>query len=132
MSKMSKVYTVSCVYRAPSSGSETIVTKSFVNIEQAAAYAKKTYLSYLSESYYPEEWDGEDMYVDDTRTQHAADPTPELGDKLFAVEMIEKKLAELLKTRGRAPAPALLYGPWSDYQAQRPFEITISATANKA
>ncbi len=123
-----RVYIVTSTYRTPSSGCKNSSIKSFGTIEEASVHAKNLYLGYLSDMYYPEDYDEtdkNDMFVDESCREHAPIPTIELGNMIFSVETIEKKLRVSTQT------PVLLYGPWSNFRAQRPFEINIKSVSNK-
>lgn len=112
-------YLVSTLYRAHSSGWGERMEKVFTTLEKAAQYMKECYEDYLQDSNYPEDWDHSDMFTDESMKTPHPPPTKEMGDTLFSTDSIRKFLEDKKRYHD------ILYGPWSDYECQIPFEITI-------
>ncbi len=113
------VINVSYIYRAHSSGWGERIEKNFSTFEKASAYLKEVFDDYLKFNHYPEEWDDEDMYTDESRETPAPAPTETLRDELFSVD----NLKAFVKNKKRTSD--ILYGYWSDFECQLPFEITV-------
>jgi hypothetical protein len=112
-----KIYTVSTLFRAHSSGSGEPYVKSFSNLENASKYLIEQFNGYLLDYNYPEEWELNDMFTDEEMKDNAPAPTKELGKTLFSVEALEMFLNDKKRYHN------IIYGPYSEYEFQIPFEI---------
>jgi hypothetical protein len=109
---------VTYIYRAHSSGWGDHVSKVFTTLAGASAYIHMLFKGYLEDYKYVDEWDSTEMRVSsDDDAPPAPRPDEMLASKLFSPEALSKVLD---KRR-----PVIVYGPWSTYEWQRPFEITI-------
>lgn len=112
-----KIYTVSCLYRAYSSGSGEPYLKSFSTLEGASKYLHEQFRGYMADYYYPEEWDSNIMFTDESELTPAPAPTEEMATLLFSVSSLEDFLKDTKRYRN------ILYGVWSTFESQNPFEI---------
>jgi hypothetical protein len=112
-------YLVSSIYRAHSSGWGERIEKIFTSLEKASQYMKECYNDYLLDCNYPEEWEQSDMFTDENMKTPHPPPTKEMGDILFSTDSVSKFLEDTKRYHD------IIYGPWSDFECQVPFEITI-------
>lgn len=112
-----KIYTVSCLYRAHSSGWGDPYVKSFSSLEKASEYLLQEFRAYMADMNYPEDWDADDMFTDESRKTPAPAPTLEMAKILFSVDSLERFLNDTKRYSN------ILYGVWSDFECQNPFEI---------
>ena len=112
-----KIYTVSCLYRAHSSGWGDPYLKSFSTLEKASAYLLDQFKGYMADYNYPEDWDENDMFTDESMKTPAPAPTEEMAKRLFSVDSLQKFLSDTKRYSN------IIYGVWSDYECQNPFEI---------
>ena len=113
-------YLVTSIYRAHSSGWGDRIERMFTSLGKASNYLLSIYDGYIKDYNYPEEWDQEDMFTDEKMTTPAPPPTAEMGATLFSVQSLHK----FFETKKKY-SDDIIYGPWSDYECQIPFEITI-------
>lgn len=119
---MSTIINVTILYRAHSSGCGEPYTKSFSTLEKASAYLMEEFNGYLKDRYYPEEWEADDMFTDESQKVSAPVPTEEMGKTLFSADALKKFLADKKRFDN------ILYGPYSVYEAQIPVEFTVYET----
>ncbi len=113
------VILVSILYRAPSSGSGEPYLKAFTTFEKASDYLKKSFEDYLNDYDYPEDWDNDDMIVQENNQTPAPAPTMEMAEQLFSVDALKAFVKDKKRYHD------IIYGPWSEYQVQIPFEIQV-------
>jgi hypothetical protein len=121
-STMPTILNVSILYRAHSSGSGEPHIKSFSTLEKASNYLIAEFHAYLQDLYYPEEWDSETMFVDETCETPAPAPNGEMALTLFSVDALKTFLADK-KRYG-----AMIYGPYSEFEVQIPVEFNLYVT----
>lgn len=106
-------YLVKIVERAHSSGAEQWYEKTFLSLEGASKYLQD-YLEGLKVDYdFPEDWDVEDMGCEFP------------GPEIFSVEKLREHLEKEKKNFGY---DSPIWGPESDYEAQRPRELFLKPT----
>lgn len=114
------VIMVSTLYRAHSSGWGETITKNFTTFEKASAYLKQEFMEYLKFNNYPEEWEECDkMYTDERRKTPAPVPTEAMADELFSVDALKAFVKDTKRYHD------IIYGPYSDYECQIPFEMNV-------
>ena len=106
------IYLVTWKTRTHSSGSENSIKKGF--------HTFKSLLEYLNDripKYAIKEWDGDDLYTDNTLSLKAPMPTDEFVKVLLDPERLYNFLME--KDGG------IIYEPYSKFAMNIPFEISI-------
>jgi hypothetical protein len=123
------VYIVSCIFRAPSSGSGTWMNKTFRTVEEASSHCITSYKGFLDLYELPER--SKDYTFD---WEYEVSPTLEMADKLFSPKKINEKLKNvrdsLLKSTYSdsfklSPSHAVLFAPYDCDSRLVPFEIAI-------
>ncbi len=112
-------YLVTYVYRAHSSGWGEPVEKIFTSLEKASKYLLDLFNGYVDD-FGDENWDETDMFADQEMTTPAPVPTKSMGEILFSVDALKEFLVVAKRTYDNT-----IYGPWSDFECQIPFEIKI-------
>ena len=106
-----QVYLVTSIFRAHSSGSESRHDQVCHSLEGVSKVLLKFYDNWCLDYNYPEEWDQEDMHV----------PFP--SRQTFSLAAIQKVSARLHP--GKLWKQVELWGPESDFEAQKPVEILL-------
>lgn len=106
-------------YRAHSSGSGEPYTNAFTTFEKASIYLKDNFRNYLLDYNYPEDWDHDDMFTEENSDVHAPAPTEAMAEQLFSVDALKTFLNNKKRYHN------IIYGPWSTYEVQIPFEIQV-------
>lgn len=104
-------YLVTTIYRAHSSGSESRYDQVCLTLAGASKVLQKFYDDWCTDYNYPEDWDQEDMHV----------PFP--SRDIFSVAALEKAATKLHP--GKLWKSVELWGPESDWEAQKPVEILL-------
>ena len=110
---ITNAYLVKIVERAHSSGCEHWYETTFLSLEGASQYIQK-YLAGLAIDYnYPEDWDVKDMGCEFPSSD------------IFTVQKLKEHLETEKKNMGY---DSPIWGPESEYEAQRPREIFVKKT----
>lgn len=109
-----KAYLVKIVERAHSSGSEHWYERTFLSLEGASKYLQQYLKDIAADFDYPESWEVADM-------GGCEFPSGEI----FAVEKLQEHLEKEKKNMGY---DSPIWGPESEYEAQRPREIFLKPT----
>lgn len=121
------IYIVEYVTRAHSSGHENRSIKTFSTLKASSAFLMKIFESFaLDEDQSCKQdrskprlclcEDVQDLYVDSRELKHAPKPTMELAEQLFSPAALQAFL-------DKPKNDNVIYGPWSQFCAQVPFEI---------
>jgi hypothetical protein len=117
------VILVSTLYRAPSSGWGEPIEKTFTTFEKASAYLKQCFEGYVSEIEEFDSWDDDDMFTKEGSNVPAPRPTLKMAEELFSVDALKAFVEDKKRYHD------IIYGPWSEYQVQIPFEIQVKEVA---
>lgn len=110
-------YIVTVVERSHSSGAETRWEKVFLSIDGASTYMKNYIAGIAMDFDYPESWD-----VDD----YKGEQFPKTS--FFCVENLKEYLEKMKTDKKARYLDEPYWGPYSEYEVQRPIEIFIKET----
>lgn len=110
-------YLVTVVERSHSSGAETRWDKIFLSLEGASQYMKDYIAGIAMDFDYPEGWD-----VDD----YNGEKFPKTS--YFCLENLKEYLEKIKADKKSRYADEPYWGPYSNYEAQRPIEIFLKET----